>query len=74
MEEKGFFRLFVMEFLMVYYFLVFSIFSGIFLLLRVDNFENIMEFFSVCLWCMVEKFGILNENRFFCRVGIIVRR
>lgn len=58
---------------MVYYFLVFSIFSGMFLLLRVDNFQNIMKLFSVCLWCMVEKFEILNENRFFCRVGIIVR-
>lgn len=74
MEEKGFFRSFAMELLMVYYFLAFSILSGTSLLLRVDNLENIMESFSVCLWCMAEKFGTLNENRSLCRAGIIVRR
>lgn len=58
---------------MVYYFLAFSIHSGTSLLLRVDNIQNIMKSFSVCLWCMAEKLESLNENRSLCRVGIIVR-
>lgn len=41
---------------MVYYFLAVSILSGTSLLLRVDDLENIMESFSVCLWCMAEMF------------------
>lgn len=57
---------------MVYYFLAFSILSGT-SLLRVDNLQNIMKSFSVCLWCMAEKFETLNENRSLCRAGIIVR-
>lgn len=59
---------------MVYYFLAFSILSGTSLLLRVDDLENIMESFSVCLWRMAEMFETLNENRSLCRAGIIVRR
>lgn len=59
---------------MVYYFLAFSILSGTSLLLRVDDLENIMKSFSVCLWCMAEMFETLNENRSLCRAGIIVRR
>jgi hypothetical protein len=58
---------------MVYYSLAFSILSGMSLPLRVDNLQNIMKSFSVCLWCMAEKFETLNENRFLCRAGIIVR-
>lgn len=41
---------------MIYYVLAFSILSGTSLLLREDNLENIMESFSVCLWCMGEMF------------------
>lgn len=73
MEEKGFFRTFAVELLMVYYFLAFSILSGTSLLPRVDNLQNIMKSFSVCLWSMAEKFETLNENRSLCRAGIIVR-
>lgn len=40
-------------------------------LLKVDNLENMVESFSVCLWCMAEKFETLNENRSLCRAGII---
>lgn len=60
------------SFLMVYYFLAFSILSGTSLLLTVDNLQNIIKSFSVCLWCMAEKFETLNENRSLCRAGIIV--
>lgn len=58
---------------MVYYFLAFSILSGTSLQLRVDDPENIMKSFIVCLWCMAEKFGTLNENRSLCKAKIIVR-
>ena len=59
---------------MVYYFLAFSILSGTSSLLRVDNLQNIMKSFTVCLWYMAEKFETLNENRSLCRAGVIVRR
>lgn len=73
-EERGFFRASAMGLWMLYYFLAFNILSGTSLLLSVDNLENIMESFSVCLWCMAGKFETLNENRSLCRAGIIVRR
>lgn len=59
---------------MVYYFLAFSILSGTSLLLKPDNLENLMQSFSVCLWCMGKKFETLNENRSLCRAGTVVRR
>ena len=69
-----FWRAFVTELLMVYYFFAFSILGGTSWLLRVDNLETIMESFSVCLWCTAEMFETLNENRSHCRVRIIIRR
>lgn len=38
---------------MVYYFFAFSILGGTSWLLRVDNLETIMEYFSVCLWYLL---------------------
>lgn len=48
---------------MVYYFLAFSILSGTSSLLSVEHLKNIMESFSVCLWCMAEMFETLSAKQ-----------